>query len=149
MTSLALFDVQQPTGSRWPAWVITHARQLGLPDSQAVSAQPRRKRTGRVVARWHRCGEVVLAGHAWPHDVTLDPAPTTVQGELFAVLDGRRTVEMEWWTKEIFCRYARSIRLASADETWVLVEHKCGGPFAIVHSLHEIEERAIADEIPF
>lgn len=110
-----------------PAWALAQAMKMGLP-ARRNGRPPAPRTSGRVTARWHACGQPVLTGLAWPWDITLDIAPLTPLGELFAILAGRATAQVEV-DGTLRRRRPGDIALDDADAVQVHIAHQCGGPF--------------------
>lgn len=111
-----------------PAWVLDQLHRQGLPprgrDQHQFST------SGYATPYWHgTCGQPVVTGTAWPWDVMLDPTPTTPEGELFAVLSGRVSVQVS--RRDLWRRGLADIALVDANAVVVLIEHSCTGPAAI------------------
>lgn len=122
-----------------PAWVLDELTAAGLD-----TPKPRR---GRAIARrcpW--CGTPAWTGTAWPRVVWLDPAPTTSDGELYAILAGRRTYQVNIH-REITQRCPLYIENESPDRTRVYVEHSCHGPAPPVNEKWKPEMQP--DQPPF
>jgi hypothetical protein len=130
-----------------PIWVVEHMRARGLPErGRGVVTTHRRN---RATARWcASCGEPIWTGPCDRFDVTLDPTPTTVEGELFALLDGRRTYELDLHL-EIARRRPAHIETYNADRVRVYIAHKCGGPYAIPNERHKPPAKTDGDIPPF
>ena len=116
------------SSTRAPRWVMTRLYGQGLPPLGARASS--RRWSELATPRWCQCREPILVGVAWPETVELDPWPTTIDGELFAILAGRRTVELDLG-RRLALRSARYLGqlYQSADEVRVLVEHSCSGPW--------------------
>jgi hypothetical protein len=71
-------------------------------------------------------------GQAGGLPVVLDPAPVTVEGEGLAIMDGRWTVAIAL-DLTMTRRRAVDIRLTTADEAWICIEHRCGGALPLVN----------------
>ena len=126
MTTLAatLFDAP-PT---CPDWVLTQLQREGLRD--VTDAQPNDAHDGHAVPRWcPTCRQPIYAGFEM-HGLryVIDPTPTTVDGELFAILTSRATFNLSPHHRDIWPRRPTSIRLANADQAPVYVTHICSGP---------------------
>lgn len=133
-----------------PTWVMARLTQLGLPARRNGPA-PMARPSGRVTARWHGCGRPVLTGVAFPWAITLDPCPVTPEGELFAILSGRPTVELVAWLGdgELLRRRASLIGSGDADEVPVLIAHVCGGPYAAANPRWAPPASPTSDRTPF
>jgi hypothetical protein len=70
-----------------------------------------------------KCGALILEGHTdgLPYRVELDPINWA--GEIAAVVDGQATYQYQ--VGRLIPRDARSMAAASADDTAVLVWHRC------------------------
>lgn len=129
-----------------PTWVLDQLYGQGLPG--IGHDQTTFTTTGRATPYWHgACGQPVITGTAWPRDVLLDPTPTTVDGELFALLAGRATVQL--YGRDLWLRHSRDIALCNADDVIVLIEHSCTGPPAIPNDRHAPKKRPAHDLPPF
>lgn len=129
-----------------PAWVVDAMRRQGLPDPQRGVVTTHRRE--RATARWCRCGQPVWSGLADREDVALDPTPTTPDGELFAIMAGRRTFEKDM--HGIMCRRRpANIRAHPADAVRVYIAHACSGPHAIPNSLWAPVPVSLSDVPPF
>ena len=124
-----------------PAWVLARMESQGLPrDSRA--GRPVTHRRLRAVPRWCECGRAVYAGQVGGVDLLLDPAPV---GEGLAIMDGRWTV-MLYPDLTMIRRRAVDIRLSTADDYWICIEHRCAGPLPLVNTKYEPVK--ISDERP-
>ena len=129
-----------------PAWVLQRLHRQGL--TGQGHDQTTFSTTGRATPYWHgACGQPVLAGTAWPWAVVLDPTPTTPEGELFAILTGRTTVQLVG--RELWRRRTRDLALSNADEVIVLIEHCCAGPPPIPNDIWAPKKRTDSDIIPY
>lgn len=130
-----------------PAWVLDAMHRAGLPTSRRQGTVTTHRRQ-RATPRWCACGEPIWAGLCDREDVALDPTPTTPDGELFALMVGRRTYEMNFHA-EISRRRPAHIRHASADKVKVYIAHSCNGPHAIVNGKWAPALESDSDAIPF
>lgn len=91
----------------------------GLMDDQGVTARPRQRHC-------RRCGAAVIAALADTLTVAVHPTPTTVAGELAALLAGARTYQV--WGSSMSYRDHWVIRAAvnHPDVVDVHVAHSCG-----------------------
>lgn len=119
----------------------------GLPRGHVRRALYRRV-AGAAVPRWCECGRAVYAGQAGGIPLLLDPAPVSVEGEGLAILDGRWTVTIAL-DMTMTRRRAGDIRLTTADDEWVCIEHRCAGPLPLVNAKWEPAKKARNDKPPF
>jgi hypothetical protein len=131
-----------------PAWVLDHLHTHGLPTRRGHGTITTHRRT-RATPRWHPCGQPVWTGLCDREDVTLDPTPTTVDGELFAILTGRRTYQLTPFHYEIERRHPAHIRQADADQVRVYIAHACNGPHAIPNWKWEPKKEDNDENPPF
>lgn len=129
-----------------PAWILDALHQAGLPTRGRGTITTHRRL--RATPRWCRCGQPVWTGLADREDVTLDPTPTTIDGELFAIMSGRRTYEMTF-LGEIVRRRPAHIRHDNADAVRVYAAHICGGPFPVVNERWAPSAKTDSDIPPF
>lgn len=128
-----------------PAWVLEQLHREGLPVDRHRGTITTHRRE-RATPRWHPCGQPVYTGTAWPWNITLDPTPTTVDGELFAILTGRATVHID--RRGGMHRRRRRLEYTNADNECVYVEHSCGGPFPIPNPVWAPAPKPISDIPP-
>jgi hypothetical protein len=126
-----------------PAWVLDELERAGL--GHIVTTHRRVRATPR---RHDPCRAPIWQGLCDREDVTLDPTPTTPDGELYAILTGRRTYEMNWHG-EISRRHPAHIRDANADQVRVYIAHACQGPYPIVNNRWAPLSKSQSDEIPY
>jgi hypothetical protein len=131
-----------------PAWVLDTLHLHGLPARRGQGTITTHRRT-RATPRWHPCGQPVWTGLCDRQDVTLDPTPTTVDGELFAILAGRRTYQLTPFHYEIERRHPAHITYADADTVRVYIAHQCGGPYPIVNDKWASAPKTEIDNPPF
>lgn len=129
-----------------PGWVLERMMRDGLPGRGRGTVVTHRRQ--RAAPRWCRCGQPVWTGLAERFDVVLDPTPTTVDGELFAVMAGRRTYEMTYHG-ELVRRRPAHIRETTADDVEVYIAHVCGGPYPIVNGKWAPIPKSDSDIPPF
>jgi hypothetical protein len=129
-----------------PAWVLDVLEAAGLPPRGHHTVTTHRRQ--RATPRWCACGQPVWAGLCDREDVALDPTPTTVDGELYAILTGRRTYEMNFHA-EIARRHPAHIRHDSADVVKVYIAHQCNGPSAIPNDKWQPVRKGNDDTPPF
>ena len=126
-----------------PAWVLDHMLAQGM--GHIVTTHRRQRATPR---RHDPCRAPVWQGLCDREDVVIDPTPTTPDGELFALMVGRRTYEMNWHG-EISRRWPAHIRDADADTVRVYIAHACQGPYPIVNNRWAPPTKTQSDEIPY
>lgn len=129
-----------------PAWVLDALTAAGLPQRGGHTITTHRRQ--RATPRWCSCGHPVWTGLADREDVVIDPTPTTCEGELFAIMAGRRTYEMTFHD-EIVRRRPAHIRHADADTIRVLIAHSCAGPFPPVNDKWAPSPKGETDVPPF
>jgi len=129
ITTATLFDVPPAC----PYWILTQLQREGLRDPG--DTQPNDALDGHALPRWcPTCRQPIYAGfelHGRRH--ILDPTPTTIDGELFAILVGRATFNLSPHHRDIWPRRTALIRLVNADQAPVYLEHSCDGPAPIVN----------------
>jgi hypothetical protein len=135
------------SGGVVPAWVTDPMLAAGLPYFGGHTVTTHRRT--RATPRWHPCGQPVWTGLCDREDVTLDPTPTTVDGELFAILAGRRTYQLTPFHYEIERRHPAHICQADADQVRVYIAHACNGPHAIVNDKWAPALKTEYDDPPF
>lgn len=116
-------------------WERVHARRRaeGFEDESGYS---RRARAGRC----DKCRAPIMAGldgDLLAFTARCDPWPVDAQGELLALLTGRRTYRLRWSGRyELDPRTVIEIRGASTSDVEVLVEHRCGQPIPALTREH-------------
>lgn len=115
-----------PTGWRV---IQNHLRAEGLMSDTGLTRKPRHRHCKQG------CGLILLAGMddlgrdtwCWPH-------PTTVPGELAALMGGERTLTI--CDGELVCRDVRRIGWKDADREATYVTHTCGATPPPVNEMH-------------
>lgn len=125
-----------------PAWILDELERAGL--GHIVTTHRRQ----RATPRWHACGQPVWTGLCDREDVVIDPTPTTPDGELYAILTGRRTYEMNWHG-EISRRHPAHIRHDNANQVRVYIAHNCDGPYPIINDRWAPIAKTDTDQIPY
>ncbi len=130
-----------------PTWVAAEMTTQGLPP-EGHPSPPTTHRRERMTPIWCPCGQPVWAGRADRHDTTTDAAPTTPEGELHALLSGRRTYEKNQ-RGEMTRRHIEHIQAADADHARVYVDHRCEGPRPPISDRWAPTAVTLSDEPPF